>query len=284
MTPAAGVPPKWVAREMLRTRMPALDAQLLAHATEHWPDAPLGKPSVLEHLAARLAGAQPASRLDLVFAALVLSDYPPAVAQFEALVRTEARRALGPIDQATTFVDEVNQLVLERLLVSTPTQHARLADYAGQGPLSAWLRAVATRLALNARRSTARVDFVSQVPDGPLAAPDPEFAALRRSHQLHFKQAFEHALTTLTARERTLLRLTTLDGLTLAQVGSIYAKDASTVSRWLTVTRATLLEKTRERLSAELGLTTLELDSVMRVAESDLNVSLSRLLQSSVGR
>jgi RNA polymerase sigma-70 factor (ECF subfamily) len=255
-----------------------LPDSLVTEARARWPSAPLDDATVVAHASTRLGPG--VAQLDVVFAALTLAGHAAAQADFDALVRVEVRRAVAPIDPSPTFLDEVVQLVLTRLLVgATP----RLAEYSGQGSLAAWLRAVAVRLALNARRPGAKEEAVAAVPDQPLADPDPELALLRRRYQAQFKRAFELAVQALTPRERTLLRLTTLDGLTLAQVGPMYGKDASTISRWLATARTTLLERTREALGAELKLSGSQLDSVMRAADSELNVSIFRLLQSSSG-
>ncbi len=265
--------------EALRSVLPSASATTL----EAWltPSLPLlerltvdpqGVAQVLApHLTGEVAGLQ---AYDLVLAAAAVAGDAAALLELEALVVSEVRRAVTPIDSAPHVIDEVTQLVRERLLV----QPARLADYAGQGPLGAWVRAVSVRVALNARRPGGREDLVSQVPEQPLLEPDPELALLRARHREAFRQAFGLAVEQLTARERTLLRLTTLDGLTLAQVGTMYGKDASTISRWLGAARQRLLEVTRERLATSLGVSGSALDSVMRAADSELNLSISRLL------
>jgi RNA polymerase sigma-70 factor (ECF subfamily) len=214
----------------------------------------------------------------LLLAAGALAQQPSAVLCFDQLLKAEVRRAVGPLDKSNTLVDEATQLVRERLLFGGGAP--KLAEYSGQGALAAWLRAVAVRLALNAKRVGAREDAVASVPDTALADPDPELALLRARHCEQFKEAFAAAIGKLSPRERTVMRLTSLDGLTLLQVGQMYGKDQSTVSRWLATARQTLLTATREELAAKLKLTSAELDSVMRAADSELNLSISRLLQS----
>ena len=213
---------------------------------------------------------------DLLLAAACLAGDARALAYLEALLVNEVRRAVAPLDTTNVLVDEVTQLVRERLLMAPP----RLAHYSGQGSLASWIRAVAVRIALNAKRPGAREDPVSSVPDNPLADADPELALLRSRYRDAFRTAFSQAVETLTPRERTLMRLTALDGLTCAQVGQVYGKDASTVSRWLASSRAALLEKTRQLLSTTLQLTPSGLDSLMRLADSELDLSISRLLES----
>lgn len=253
----------------------AVSDELQTTVEARWPGAPL---RVVEaHLRLRQAS-HPTHELDLAWAALVLAEHPAAVADFESLVKAEVRRAVSPINSAPHFLADVTQKVCERVLLPREDAPPRLADFGGEGPLAAWLRAVATRVALNVRPSPAGEVLVSTAPDVAIPA-DPEFHLVRRQYRQQFERAFTQALKSLSARERTLLRLTTLDGLTLAQVGPMYGKDASTISRWLAAARQTLHEQTRASLASSLSPS--ELDSVLRVADSELDLSLSRLLQSS---
>lgn len=261
---------------------PAVDAQVL----EVWLEPAIAQLTSLPRgLAAALARHLPEAlaephAADLLLAAACVCQDPPSLLAFDSLLVKEVARTVRPLDSSPTFLDEVTQLVRERLLVKAPGREAMLADYAGLGSLSAWLRAVSMRVALNARRPHAREAPVSSVPEQPLADPDPELQLLQKRYREEFRAAFATAIAALSARERTLLRLTSLDGLTLAQVGPMYGKDASTISRWLLSAREQLLSGTRAALSATLQLSTTELDSVMRAADSELNLSLSRLLES----
>jgi RNA polymerase sigma-70 factor (ECF subfamily) len=217
---------------------------------------------------------------DLELVTACLRNDREALATLDELLRVEVRRAVTPLDDSGTLVDEVMQLVRERLLMRAPDGRSRLADYTGEGPLGAWLRAISVRVALNAKRPGARELPMGELPDAPLADPDPELALLRARHRVAFRDAFTAALAELTPRDRTLLRLTALDGLTCAQVGKMYAKDASTISRWLAQARAVLLARTRLLLAQALALSDSALDSVMRAADSELAFSLSTLLES----
>ena len=240
----------------------------IAELEARWPGVP-----VIEPVAPNSDESEGA---DLLLAAACLANDPRALSYLEALLVTEVRRAVQPLDTTNVLVDEVTQLVRERLLMPP----ARLADYSGQGSLASWIRAVAVRVALNAKRPGAREEPVSTLPAHPIADADPELALLRARYRDAFRTAFADAVGTLTPRERTLMRLTALDGLTCAQVGRMYGKDASTISRWLAASRAVLLEKTRQTLSHTLALSPSALDSLMRLADSELDLSISRLLES----
>lgn len=202
----------------------------------------------------------------------VLAGKAEALASLEVLLAREVARVAA---SQQVPADELQQAVRERLLVGPSP---RLGTFDGSGPLTAWLRAVATRQASNLRRSAGREEVVSSVPDAALAAPNAELALLRAQYRAHFREAFTAALAGLEARERTVLRLHTLDGLSLASIGAMFHRDASNVSRWLAKIRAQLLEATRQQLGQRLSLEGSELESVMRVADSELTMSLSGLL------
>jgi len=255
-----------------------LDAQL-AGAKAAWPQLELDE-AVLARFAAALRRRTPEATAklrgaDLLLASACVLQRPAALAAIDPLVRDEVRRAVTALDPM--LVDDVLQQVREKLFVG---EGARIAEYSGDGPLGAWLRAVSVRLALNARRQGGREVPQSSLPELPLADPDPELALLRQRYRDSFRSAFAEAIASLSPRERTVLKLHTLDGLTLARIGAMYRKDLSTISRWLEQIRKTLLERTRERLGATLALETAALESLMRVADSELSVSLARLLES----
>lgn len=209
---------------------------------------------------------------DLGLARRALAGDGAALAELDQLLLREVRRVCaGRLAQA----DEVAQLARERLLVGKPP---RLSLFDGSGPLSAWLRVVVSRVASNAQRTGAREEPVSTLPELPVAGADTELAVLRAQYREHFRAAFAEAVAALEPQDRTVLRLHTLDGLSLASIGTMFRKDASNVSRWLARLRAQLLEDTRQRLAARLSLEGSQLESLMRVADSELTMSLSGIL------
>ncbi|PZR10733.1 MAG: hypothetical protein DI536_18805 [Archangium gephyra] len=171
---------------------------------------------------------------DLLLAKAVSNGDARALSYLDAIVATEVRRAVTPLGAS---IDDVMQQVRERLRVA-----GRLRDYAGQGTLSAWVRAMAVRLALNSKRPGAREEAVAELPDAAMIEPDPELALLRARYRESFRAAFSEAIAALTPRDRTILRMNA--------IGKMYGKDASTISRWLASSREALLSHTRQTLGA----------------------------------
>ena len=242
-----------------------------------WPelDAAIFEPRLRDALGGRELPEERIDELALVVACAL--GNASALTELDALLRSACARAVKPVDPGA--VDEITQQVRERLLIPDAAGRTRLSEFRAEAPLGAWLRAVAMRSALNARRGQNRERHDSAAMELPAPDADPELALLRARHRESFREAFASAVAGLTARERTVLRLHTLDGLTLARIGAMYQKDTSTVSRWLEQIRKTLNLATRNQLAGRLQLSPSELESVMRAADSELSVSLPRLLQ-----
>jgi RNA polymerase sigma-70 factor (ECF subfamily) len=106
---------------------------------------------------------------------------------------------------------------------------------------------------------------------------------LKAHQRAAFKAALQAALAGLGAKERNLLRMHLLHGLSIDEIGRAYQVHRATAARWLATTREALHRETRRLLRARLGLTDPEFDSVLRAVESQLDASFRRLLTSSAG-
>ena len=70
-----------------------------------------------------------------------------------------------------------------------------------------------------------------------------------------------------------------LDGLSIDQLAAFYRVHRATTARWIEAARQAVLDGTRKELIRRLQLSRSELDSVMRLIGSQLDVSLSRVLK-----
>lgn len=264
---------------------PGLEAQLqalLARAREEFPQVTVDDAALLRFVAGRLTGpleSLPAGELLLACAAS--SGQAAALAVLEERYFARLAPAIARIDPSPAFADEVRQVLREKLFVPAQGAPPRIASFTGQGPLLSWLRAAAVRTALNLKRPDRRDETAEdeQLEQLPLAGPDPELALMRAHHRPVFQAAFRAALAGLSARERTLLKLQTLDGLSLERIGAIYGVNKSTVSRWSARALEQLVDGTRQRVSQQLSLDSGELESLLRLVRSGLELSVSVLLE-----
>jgi RNA polymerase sigma-70 factor, ECF subfamily len=179
---------------------------------------------------------------------------------------------------SSSEIDDLKQLLRQRLFLGT-SGPPKILDYAGRGELRAWVRASAVRAAISVLRSQKR-DHLHQH-DLWIAAPeigvDPTIDYLRPRLQVEFRAAFESALASLETRERNLLKHHFLDGMSTDELAILYRVHRATAFRWLTRARERLLSQTRQALAARLSLRRSELDSVMQLVDSQLEVSVVRL-------
>jgi RNA polymerase sigma-70 factor (ECF subfamily) len=191
----------------------------------------------------------------------------------QTLRPTIARSALAPEQ-----LDELRQQLRVRLLTGP---NPRIASYQGHGPLGAWVRVAAARLALELS-SGARLAAES---DGALvdalvaAGVDPELAAAKRQFHAEFRAALEQSLSALNAREKTLLRMHFLDHLNIDEMGTVFRVHRATVARWLVAIRRQVFDVVCQKLSLELSSSPSEVASLVRMVRSEVQVSIQRLLQ-----
>lgn len=216
---------------------------------------------------------------DLLLAQAATRGDPRAIALLErdhfGAATAAVTRMLGAAEG-----DDALQGLREKLLVPRDGVAGKLAEYGGRGSLGAWLKVVAVRHALSwlrARGADATPATEDEILDLP-GSLEPEIEILRAHYTPAFKAAFQGALEELGARERTLLRLQFLEGRTVDAIGEIYGVHRATAARWVAGAREALLDRTRQKLAARLGLPVSQLDSIVDLVRSHVEVSLTRML------
>ena len=267
---------------------PDLEAALgdaLARARRAWPGLTLPDAEFVSDLAERLpASERPAEAVralcaeDLFLAGSCRRGDARALAEFERRVLPQARAALLTRRESPESVDEALQALRARLFVGSPDAPGKIAEYSGRGPLSAWVRMAAVRVALNLNRG--KVVQAGTSLGSQLAAPatPPELGYVKARYRADFKAAFEASFASLPQRERTLLRLNLIDGLSTTKLARVYRADASTVRRWLADARKSLVEGTRRELAKRLHASERELESIIGLLVTQLEDSVQRIL------
>ena len=252
-----------------------------------WPDVKVSETTIANRLAARVKD-DPDSRLENLhdadlYLAMALADADPAALKvFEAELVPQIDVALRRLRLAGGTADEVKQSLRYELLVGVDGGHRRIADYAGRGELAAWLRVSATRKALKVIRKIDREETLDEIllDHWPDATPGPEQKQLRSQYTTELKKAIREAFASLEVRQRNLLRQHILDELTIDDLARLYRVHRATCARWLADARADLGKQTRKRLVTALGTPGDELESLLRFLDSDIELSISRILMS----
>ncbi len=267
-----------------------LDAHL---ATAHtaWPDVEVADTAFITHLASRFADDGGEAELrsvrsgDMYLALACARGDQAAIVTFERAYFDEIDRAAVRTRAGTDLAAEAKQNIRRILFVSESNRPAAAAMFSGRGDLRGWIRVTATRelirlLGRDKREvkidDDALFDFLSP-------ANDPELSYIRDLYRAECSEAFRMALNALPTKDRSLLRYQVLDGLTVDDIGALHGIHRATAARWLARIREELLEHTRTEVQRRLGIATNEVDSILRLVHSRLDVSLERVLRPDPG-
>jgi RNA polymerase sigma-70 factor, ECF subfamily len=189
-----------------------------------------------------------------------------------------AESVFGSMGFARAEREEVLQRTRKRLLAPDKGP-PKLGSYAGRGALGPWLRACVVRVALSFSECR-KAEYSNDEAwlSWPSPDDDPELALLRRTCADAFRLAASEALEALPAAERLLLRQHYIDGLSAERLGELHQVHFVTIHRRLERTRRALLSATRQQLAHHLPLQNRELDSLLRLLGSQLELSVRRLL------
>ncbi len=231
------------------------------------------------HLRARVSEPEHvANANDLCLAFACARGDSGAVAEFERSCIMGIDRILGHMKLPHATLDEVKQSVRTRLLVG---DKPKILSYAGRGGLRAWVGVIATREALEMLRKNRPSEPSDQEALMGIESPHagPELGYLKEHYRDAFKHAFCNALGELTPRARNALRHHYIHGLSIDRIAALYGVHRSNAARRVAKARDVLLSTTRRHLLIELKVERSELESLMRLVESRLDVSLQRLLE-----
>jgi RNA polymerase sigma-70 factor (ECF subfamily) len=245
-----------------------------------WPTITLDRAQLATFVAPRAENRQ--FLADLYLAAACLAGDREALAVFEREVLVHARAAIRSIDANDSFLDEAFQRVRTKLLVADEAA-PRIGEYAGRGPLRAWVGIAAVRTALMMRRSVQRAREVPAEDDWTdaltmLSTNNPELDLLKRQYAQAFGAALRDAVAGLEPRLRAALRMSFVEALSIDDIGAVYAVHRATAARWIQRACDEVFEHTRRHLAERLALTGTELDRMSAMVQSQLDVSLSQLL------
>jgi RNA polymerase sigma-70 factor (ECF subfamily) len=248
---------------------------------------PVARDAFVDHVADALAGddaveldaIERLSAPDLYFACALATGDARALEIAEAELMPIVRRAAGRIDANAAFIDEVTQRVRTRLFVGEAGEPPAIAKYRGAGPLARWVRVVASRIALDIKRTDAKLDPDDDALARLPAPDDPELALIWRTCADEYKRALTSAFAHLSRRDRNLMRQRYLDDLNIDALGRLYRVHPSTAFRWLRQVEQRLAAETRTALMEKLSLTESQVRSMERLVASQLQISLTRMLR-----
>jgi len=261
---------------------------LLSAGRAAWPSVTLAPETFVRHLVRHLPGEGSVAVLrqlhatDLFLACACAEGERQSLLAFEQHVLQKVPARLGQLPTST--VDEVLQVLRQRLLLGRGDTPPKIADYSGRGPLLAWVRIIAVRIVGELASQEGRQMLFDEPPETlarMLAADDPERDLLKEDSRQALATALRSALAAMPERERALLRLHHIHGLTMDRLSTMYGEPRSSVARRVMQARERLLKLTRGALASQLKLEGSELESLLGLVNSRLDLSLNGLMDGS---
>lgn len=262
-------------------------ARALDLARARWPGVTLAPEIYVRHLAIHApdeaTAADPLAGLettDLYLACACARGDVRAIEHFEAHHFADLAIALRKLRLADALLDEVKQQLRVQLFVGDGDELPDIALYAGRGELRLWVRSTGVRAALKHLRRDRHLlpdgdDALAEIATG---VDDPLLVHLKQTYAAQFKAAFGEAVAALTPRQRNLLRHHLVDTLSIDEVGRIYRVHRATAARWVADAREQLMATTQKLLRARLAIAPAELESIVRLVRSQLDLSIHRVL------
>ena len=246
-------------------------SKLVDAGAQAWPALKVDRAAFAEHVRSLAADTEGAHAGDLYLAFACMTGDAAAWRQLDEEHLAAIPAAVGRVDRAPAFADEVRQRVAEKLL----GPDGKLAGYTGRGPLGGWLRIVALREAQTLVRQRRGVD-TTEIADIAGVDNDPELALLKRQSAETFRRAYGDVIAALDDETRTTLRLYFVDGLTYAEIGRVLSVSLASAARRVTAARERLLDGVHEAIRAELGANAPGAETLFALVESQLQLSVMR--------
>jgi RNA polymerase sigma-70 factor, ECF subfamily len=240
-----------------------------------WPDVQLS----FDDFAARcnqvltLEGELPLEAADLYLCCACAAGHARALRLFESESSSVAQSAIRRIDRSEDFVRDALQELWRKLLVGAD---AKVRSYTGRGPLQAWVRVAAARLALDRKRAGNVNRWRHVELSERLAAADLDLEAslLRARFGSTFQEALRESLAALSKQERNVLRLHAVGRCSIDEIGRAYNVHRATAARWIERCRSKIYADVHDALRLRHGLSPSEFKSLAVLIGAELELSL----------
>jgi RNA polymerase sigma-70 factor (ECF subfamily) len=214
---------------------------------------------------------------ELYLVAGCVSQDAEAFQAFERRYLSTLNQSVGRIVLSADQADELRQQLRVTLLLGA---QPKIGTFRGQGPLGAWVQVCAVRLALKlgaARDRLANPD--ASLLEGLVSQDaDQELLAAKAQYRDTFQAALEECFLALPSRQKTLLRMHFLDGMSIDEMGQVFHVHRATIARWLVAIRREVLEQICKKISLSLRASSSEFRSMVRLVQGDVRLSLHRIL------
>jgi len=194
--------------------------------------------------------------------------------KFGGVIRRAVSRVLGTADER----QEAEQRAWQHLLVGEGDEPPRIGQYQGQGPLEKWVSVAAMRIAISFGRAESAERRLREKTIAETSGVDPEALFMKGQLRSAFEGAVTEALGRLKPRERLVLKLYLVSGMTLDAIGKSLGVTRQAVAKTLSRARDGVVAEVQASVQQRLKISEADLSSILRYVASQLDVSISRVL------
>lgn len=214
---------------------------------------------------------------DLYIALACGRGHEGALAWLETNVFGQLGPGLGAMGMPASEVDEVEQHVRHKLLLSDGDEEPRILTYGGRASLFQWVRVIARRAAVDGFRKS-RPESSSLEEIRPIAEGSGEKDIVSALTRPEFRDAMQIASANLPKRDREVLHLSFAQGASIDEIGEKFGVHRSTAARWIEKAKEALLAETRAVLESRLKLNPFEIDELIELVGNQVDVTITTLL------
>jgi RNA polymerase sigma-70 factor (ECF subfamily) len=193
--------------------------------------------------------------------------------KFGAVIRRAIARVLTRPDER----QEAEQRAWHRIFVEDGRGPPRITQYLGQGPLENWLSVASMRIAVSFLRAESTERRLRAKVIADTASADPERLSMKGQLRRPFEAAVSEALDRLKPRERMILKLHIVGGMTLEAISKSLGVTRQAVSKTFSRCRERILSEVEDALKERLRIPKDEFSSILRIVASQLDASISRV-------
>jgi RNA polymerase sigma-70 factor, ECF subfamily len=221
---------------------------------------------------------------DLCLAHACALRVPAALRIFEALHLAHIEDSLNYLRRLPFSLDDVRRQLEDILIVGTNGHGPRIAQYAGRGPLSRYVRTAAVNVArdmLRRRSFDVAADGDALAESALASSEDAATQLVQARYEPAIREAVQAALLALDRRQRLIVRLHLSKGTSFSAIARMLHVNQSTITRAFATTLRQLHADVSRRLRTTYGFDGSDVESIVRDLRGHIDLSLSRLLSAS---
>jgi RNA polymerase sigma-70 factor (ECF subfamily) len=215
------------------------------------------------------------------------------VANFDSTVKSAARKISSNNDDADDLASSIWAELYGLRQDAAGNKKSKLAYYSGRGSLAGWLRAVVSQLAIDEYRKQSRFVQVEENREFENLAEEssnhtgndrvvhhadnPEELLTTEQTSRDVSLALKHAIESLDAEDRLVMKLYYFDDLKLKEIGAMFGYHEATASRKVVRIQADIRKAVEKKLRADHGWSETEVKRYLSDTASKLGITVEKL-------